>query len=248
MPHIQFELDAMKSVAPAARAAGVAVEAMGWGLPQLWAWCWSEKRDTATAVHLAGFFGGDGQRIGEALEAFDFAEKVAPNEWRIRGAKKYLRISEARADAGRSTQAKRREQAVSAQQLLNKPPALPPTTEHRSPSSSSDEELPPSGEQAGGGGDQVSPDVKLEAFRAKADSGVMSTRDAWEFFQEIRSVNDVPREKKQPRGFDAWWFRASTHRGRLFIAFRRYLEDEDFKPKRWPLAVFMSPNVWEPRL
>ncbi len=101
MSFIQVELDAMKRVPDAARAAGVTEHQLGWGLTRLWAWCWQEKTDRVTEDHLAGFIGGDGARAARGLVAFGFLEP-SEGSFRVRGAERYLRISDARARAGKA--------------------------------------------------------------------------------------------------------------------------------------------------
>jgi hypothetical protein len=96
MPHIAFELDAIAKVSKVARSAGVQEGVVAWGLVQLWEWCWREKRDTVSAVHLKGFFGCD---LVEPLEAFNFLEKVTSG-LRVRGAQKYLRIRQGNSAGG----------------------------------------------------------------------------------------------------------------------------------------------------
>lgn len=101
MSHIAFELDALPLVPRVARAAGLQEATAAWGLLQLWEWCWREKTDKVTAVHLRGFFGLD---PSEALEAFGFLAQ-APEGWRVRGAARYLRIQEGRSKGGKAAAA-----------------------------------------------------------------------------------------------------------------------------------------------
>jgi len=101
MPYIQFELDAMEDAPSIAAAAGISEANAGWGLPKLWRRCWREKLDTVTAGVLAGLFGGEGERVAAALVEFGYLEPLRDGVYRVRGAKRYLRISAVRSEAGK---------------------------------------------------------------------------------------------------------------------------------------------------
>lgn len=126
MPFIRFELDAMECVPDAATLAGVTEGQFGWGLAKAWRHCWRNRTDTVTTDHLAGLFSGDGVRVGLALERFGFAEDQGGGRFRIRGAQKYLRVSEARsnggAKGGKKTQELRKSEA-NLKQTRSKPEA-----------------------------------------------------------------------------------------------------------------------------
>ncbi len=97
MAYIAFDMDAMRLVPQVAQAASMEPPVVGWGLVQLWQFCWLQKTETVTATHLKGFFGGD---ISDALLAFGFLER-SNKGFRVRGADRYLRIQKAQADAGK---------------------------------------------------------------------------------------------------------------------------------------------------
>lgn len=138
MPFIRFELDAMECVPDAAQLAGVPEGQFGWGLTKMWRQCWRWKTDTLTTDHLAGLFGGDGVRVGVALERFGFAVDQQGGRYRIRGAEKYLRVSKARskggAKGGKKTQELRSVQA-NPKQTRSKSEALTASSEQRAASS-----------------------------------------------------------------------------------------------------------------
>lgn len=100
MPYLQLDLEAKKMVPRVARAMSVPDAQIGWGLIELWDWCWNEKRDVVSGIMLHGFFGAIGAELGPTLEAFGFLE-AHPEGYRVRGAEKYLRISEAQKEAGK---------------------------------------------------------------------------------------------------------------------------------------------------
>lgn len=102
MPYIQVELDAMKRVPDAARVACIPEHQMGWGLVRMWSHCWDRKVETVTEDQLVGLFATeDPARLVRALIAFDFLEANASGCFRVRGAKRYLRLGDIRAEAGR---------------------------------------------------------------------------------------------------------------------------------------------------
>lgn len=111
-PYIQFELDAAKKAPLLASALGIQLrEAVG-GLTLMWLHIYgSGKGDEVNAFFLRVFFGVDGAVAGEALVELGFVEPIDANVWRVRGASRYTRLSEKRAEAGRkgadSTNAKR---------------------------------------------------------------------------------------------------------------------------------------------
>lgn len=98
MSHIAFDLDALPLVPKVARSAGIGEAVVGWGLTQMWEWCWREKTDRVTTNHLRGFFGAE---LGAILVDFGFLEAVGSSLWRVRGAARYLRITAAQSEAGK---------------------------------------------------------------------------------------------------------------------------------------------------
>lgn len=153
MSYLAFDLDALKRVPDASRAAGITEAELGYGLVRLWSWCWNEKTDAANTAHLRGFFGGDTQRVAEALCAFRFLELSSGGGFRVRGADRYLRIHKARSDGGKAASANLKQGALkpgaSSEDSRGAAPATPrlepgrspgyspaltPSTEHRAPS------------------------------------------------------------------------------------------------------------------
>ena len=107
MSYVTYELDAMNKVPLVANAAGCDPCKIGWGLPQLWAYCFREEVDIVSDRQLAGLFGVKG--LGEHLAAFDFLEPLEDGRWRVRGAARYLRVKEARRAGGKKGRAKQLE-------------------------------------------------------------------------------------------------------------------------------------------
>lgn len=97
MSYIAFDLDALNRAPAAARAAGVREEDIIAGLVRLWAWCFREKVARVDADQVRGHFGAD---VARALVAFGFLEADGSG-WRVKGAERYLRITEARSEGGK---------------------------------------------------------------------------------------------------------------------------------------------------
>lgn len=99
MPYLAFDLDAKKLVPQVAKSAGVQTSEIGWGLLELWDFVWSKKTATVDTLVLTGCFGPN-ERITEALVSYGFLE---PEEhgYRVKGAERYLRVSEARSLGGK---------------------------------------------------------------------------------------------------------------------------------------------------
>ena len=95
--YIAFELKALEDAAHIGRAAGVSEDTIIAGMARMWAWAWRSKSAIVQPLHVRGFFGSD---VADALTAFGF---LAPCDdgLRIRGADRYLRIAEARAEGGK---------------------------------------------------------------------------------------------------------------------------------------------------
>lgn len=107
MSYITVELDALNQIPHVATAAGIRPCEVTHGLNFLWAHCFRQKLETVTSVHLVGFFGSDdADRVGRALAAFGFLEKLEGGMWRVRGSGKYLRVREGRVEAGKKGRAK----------------------------------------------------------------------------------------------------------------------------------------------
>lgn len=140
MPYLAFELDAKKTAVKVARSVGVEPCVVAWALLELWEHVWETKQPIVTELVLFGCI-GPSTALRDALVAFDFLERVE-NGYRVRGASRYLRVSEARADAGkkrvagahRDTKGRLTSKPPAlAGDVTSKPPALPPSTEHRTP-------------------------------------------------------------------------------------------------------------------
>ena len=103
MPYLQYDLDAKKKVPLMARAAGMDVAIVGWGLLELWEHAWSTKNAVVGALALAGCFGPN-PAIIPVLVAHGFLEPVEEG-WRVRGADDRLRVRQAQSEGGKKARA-----------------------------------------------------------------------------------------------------------------------------------------------
>lgn len=128
MPYLQVDLDVLEVTPAASSAAGVSAGTFVYGLLQLWRNAWRRKSAEASLPQIAGFFASDDpQRVADALVGFGFLE---PGTLRIKGAERYLRISEQRKAAGKlggiKSQAARK-------QVLEQPPSKPEASAEQTP-------------------------------------------------------------------------------------------------------------------
>jgi hypothetical protein len=105
VPYLSFDLDALSQVPDVARAAGIPEGDVAHGLLRMWAHCFKRKTDEVDTTHLFGFFGGDCERVATVLVTFDFLDGAGP--YRVKGAKRYLRISRVRSANAAKTNKKR---------------------------------------------------------------------------------------------------------------------------------------------
>lgn len=104
MPYLRLELDAKHNVPKVARASGTPDAVIGWGLMDLWEWCWRNETDEVSALVLSGFF-GPSEAIPAALVAFGFLERL-DGTFRVKGAEAYLRVAAHQKSAGAARAAK----------------------------------------------------------------------------------------------------------------------------------------------
>jgi hypothetical protein len=243
MPFIAYDLDAMEVVSEVAALAGLPEEQVGWGLPKLWRHCWRRKTDVVSADVVAGYFAGGSPRLMEALSAFGFAE-MDGEQWRIRGAERYLRISAARSAAGKKRAGSRdsdgrfatdRAPATSQQTTSNqpaiageptsKPPALSANSEQRTANSMQQQSTPAVAHQ---------PSPGAEFFARCME-------------KRARELGDA---EQRPLKLSVWFQRVAPEVGeeRLFYAYCAYLADPFWRERRCPFHVFIgsekSPDKW----
>lgn len=123
MSYLAVDLDAKTAMPKVARAAGLSVGDVAWGLMELWEHAWREKTDVASGPVLAGCFGG-GAATTDALVAFGFLEPTQDG-YRIRGASRYLRIQEARSKGGKASSGNLKRGPKKARQPGSVPGSLP---------------------------------------------------------------------------------------------------------------------------
>lgn len=258
MPHLAFELDAKRKVPLSAKRAGITAAQFAWGLLELWESCWREKTDQVTAEVIGLLFDGEPEKVIAGLVLGGFAEE-AGDHVRVRGADRYLRITESRAEGARKTNAKRwkkdeasdkpataeRRSPVAQASLPGRsavapvslksdaerslPVALTPNTEHRAPNTSTTQQEPPP-EQDGGPG-----------FFAKANDQRAEVHGLAPEKPTTRHVEKVGRwygpALAEFEGDEAW----------MLSAHRRFLADPYWAKADppWPFAAFAkTPTKW----
>lgn len=143
MPYIAYDLDALNEAPNLARAGGITEDAAVAGLVRMWAACFRAKTDTVDRTRLPAFFGSVTDQLVTALLASGFLEST-DNGFRVRGAERYLRISEARKEGGRKAKGNLKQHRLPAgsppaqagaqpEKSTGSTPALTPSTEHRTP-------------------------------------------------------------------------------------------------------------------
>jgi hypothetical protein len=99
MPYLQVELDVLNVTDEIGATCGLTGDVIGWGLMRLWAFCFRGKRETVHGVHVRGFFHGNAQ-VADSLVYFGFLEKAEDDQYRVKGARRYLRVLDGRKEAG----------------------------------------------------------------------------------------------------------------------------------------------------
>lgn len=153
MSYIAFDLDALNVARDVGAACGLPEERITHGLLRMWAWCFREKADTVDEVQVQGFFSA---AAAPALVSFGFLA-AAGDRYRVRGADRYLRVSEQRSKAGKARAASAGRSAgrfagaapaahqrdtSTHQRSTSEKPALTPNTEHRTPNETTAPALP----------------------------------------------------------------------------------------------------------
>lgn len=233
MSYLAFDLDALKLVPDAARSAGLDEAVLGYGLVRLWSFCWTTRTEFVKPAHVRGFFGGDVDRVLEALVAFEFVA-IADQGYRVRGADKYLRINQAQKGAGKAQAGNLRRGKGSSGGAGDTPPepkpkpgpqpdptrnptreavpALSPSTEHRTPSTEQEEVAPP-------------PSTFFDAVQ-----------------QKRRAAGAVVDEQR-PDGLAGWLTalaREGVDDGALEVAYAEFSADPYWARKGAPFTAFMS--------
>lgn len=112
MAYIQVELMAIEHAEFVSKALGCKrVEVLG-GLVELWQFSWKRSQDIHQTTALQAWFDCDPGKTVAALEAFGFVEDLKNGTFRVKGAERYLRIRQKRAEAGKKGGLKRAENAA----------------------------------------------------------------------------------------------------------------------------------------
>lgn len=272
MPYIPVELDALNDFPHVARAANITENDASGGILRMWARVFRTQEETVTTAILAGLFGLDGERIATALEAFNFLEpkKNLQGVWRVKGSERLINAATAKTRGGeaRASGAKRdkRGRMVSSredpppsngrlldqqtpagvQQESSSTPALSPNTIHPTPNTS--HLLHGAGESEGAKVLPLRPVQEDEAVKVGRALEQASGQPFWPWMQRQRAERGL-QEEKEPKAFADWCWRAIALVGvrALSASYGRFLLDEDFQVRGWPVRVWMHENVWKQR-
>ena len=215
MSYLAFDLDALNVARDVGNACAIPEERMTHGLLRMWAWCFREKVEHVEPVQVRGFFGTD--EAVAALTAFGFL--AADGErLRVRGAGRYLRVSEARSEGGKKAAGNlKRGTKRPGEEPEDLPgfapagagrepgplpgcaPALTPSTEHRAPNTEhqGEEAAPPPASRVW---TVKAPDTPAEAWTGD---------DFWRWAQSRRQAGGlVPEKPPHPRKLSVWWSEA----------------------------------------
>lgn len=271
MPHIEMDLDAKKHVPRVARMVGLPDMQIGWGLMDLWEWCFTEKSVEVEGSQLPGFFGTIKCELVEALCAFGFLSPLEgrPGVFFVRGAPKRLGISKVRSEAGKkggqatanskkSLGNLRQNDTEDRSKCFDDSEAKPKPYHHSTTPPFHPSTQPPTTE----GADAPRPpaEVVVETEQLPDVTGVPRsvevthirwepTEDGcWEFIQLSRVLHGFDRESERPRGFGEWFTTAYDLAGTYGIegVLLSYLLDETIRAKSHPTSLFIG-AIWKAR-
>jgi hypothetical protein len=249
VPYLAFDLNALDDAPNVARAGSITEDTAIAGLARMWRHCWAKKTDRVDGLSLKGFFGAD---LGPVLVRFGFLEDLGTGTYRVRGAERYLRISQAQSEAGKKASGNLKrghlravtdpggQPAVSRggaggrageepggepERTSGSAPALTPSIEHRTSSIEQEKKAPP-------------PSLAMMADDLVA-------------LEEVRArwFGTPPHPLPIP-GFEERWQavldRHQGDRGWALQTFRYFLEDPWVQGLRPPgsVQVFLGPEQW----
>lgn len=253
VPFLKLDLDAKKRVPRAAKAAGITEAELGWGLMDLWEHVWQSKKPVVSELVLYGFF--PGQRTVEALVAFEFLEAVG-DDFRVRGADSYLRVSEARAKGGHAAKTNlvpgggkkasaerlaEREPSVS-REAAEQPSRLPLGSYTQHPDTQTPRVLKESTTRA----ESLVP-VAVTPPDTSPDTWLAD--DFWRWAQSRRQAAGLVAERMPPRDLGSWWSACLMTPGitcqRLKAAFEAFGQDPYWERSKPPFPFSGFKSQWD---
>jgi hypothetical protein len=246
-PFLAITLDLKRRIGRTARALGMDVGTMAWGVLELLEHVWERKDPAVSALVVAACFGPD-PRVAPAL--VEFGLLVATDSgWNLCEEetdrlllthRQRVAAGKARAEgAGRSGGAFTSGPPADHQREASGPPAgnqlLHPAPSTQHPPKEPPPPAPPRG-------------ANVVPLRTSERSEEEEVDRLWEFMQSEREKLGRSREKR-PKAFSLWAAGVLREVGsfRLTAAYSRYLLDDDFSLRGWPMPVFQTPGVWRPR-
>mgnify|MGYP000899331631 CR=1 FL=1 len=259
-----LDLDAKKSVPKVARAAGVTPGDVCWGLFELWEHVWLTRDAVVTLSVLAGCVGAN-PALHEALVAFGFLEPVEGSRYRVRGAEKYLRISEGRRKGGLAAKANlipggpKQDAAAETSAQVSRAPektdlgsssAYPSADPRLTPGldlGSTPNTQHPTPKETTYVRSEVTPTPRVITPPDTPPEG-WSGEDFWRWCQGRRQASGLVAEKwPHPAKLGAWWSAATAvvPVQALQEGFYRYGDDKFWQAKAPPLPFMGFVSQWE---
>lgn len=210
MSYIAFDLDALNAAPNVARAARVSEDAIIGGLLRLWAHAFRTRADMLDELEVRGCFDTPADVV-PALKAFGFLAEADGKRLRVRGAERYLRVTEQRQKAGEArarsagrsagrftseSPADHQRPPADDQHTTSESPALTPSTEHRTPNTKEEEAPPP-----------LTVVEKAPAFFVEPTTppDTWTGEDFFAWAQSLRQKAGLVGERRRPRDLGAWW-------------------------------------------
>lgn len=255
-PYLPLSLDGKKKVGPTARAAGVDIGVIAWGLWELWEHVWATKQDVVDGIIIDGCFGPI-PAIRHALVAFGFLEPDGP-QYRIRGAKEWLFGSEAAVTAGKASAATgkslknlKQNRDLASERPSNESDDDRTALEHAPNESPNKTEPHPASHQPNNPVPISSSLPPPEEVAVVAEIDLPDTPAGfWTWMQRSRVELGIPTELRMPKGFEKWHRRARKKHNvePLCDAYLRYLRERFAKERNYSTGVFIGDGVWPTRI
>ena len=255
MSYIAFDLDALNKAPAVARAAGLDPDAAIGGMARLWEFCWRTKTDVVSKIQIRGLMN---EALIEPLEAFGFLAADA-DQWRVKGADRYLRVSSARSENGKKAAAngnlKRGSTGPTAKESVptgsQQAPSRPPTEPQQfpSPSASSEQRTANSEQRTEEEATSSKPGFAIVYQKPAADPSAWTSEEFFQWAQWRRQEAGLVGEVRRPRGMAGWWSTAMLTIGgdieRMREAFYRFGESQHWLKATPPLPFSGFMSRWD---
>lgn len=250
--YIAVELDVLSAAPNAARAAGVDEDTILGGLNRLWAYAFRAKRDVLHELEVRGCFATQVDVL-PTLRAFGWLADAPDGMLRVKGADRYLRISEARSKGGKAASGNLKRGNRQPELKPGSPPAaagdqpgtssgsfpaLTPSSEHRTPNTTT--------EEAAAAADKSQGAITWSA--PKTDPTTWNGVDFFAWFQASRQELGLIGEKFPKKPLGPWLNEVLMTEGmtihRLMDAVPAYGRSEHWRTRTPPLPWAGFASEW----